>query len=141
MFLIGIALTWLGVGSSVAIAVLVEHLISSNRFPERAYWLIPAIIVMWPWAAWIWYATRNIQTRLALVTIVLIGALGLGWVYRSTLNTLLYLEEPQVTDRAAMDAMIKRIIDADSNGDPNAKNEHLNETGVELIVAPVSTPH
>ena len=71
---------------------------------------------------------------MGLVTIVLVGALGLGWVCGSNLYTLLY--ESERTDKAAIDAMIERIIDAELNGNPASKNEHLDETGVELILAP-----
>jgi hypothetical protein len=141
-FVVGIALEWLGVGSLVAVAVLTEHLRSASRFPGRAsLWLIPALIVAWPWPAWVWYATRNTRTHrmgrahgIGLVTIVLVGALGLGWVCGSNLYTLLY--EPERTDKAAIDAMIERIVYAEPNGNSNSKHEHLDETGVELILAP-----
>jgi len=136
-FVVEMALEWLGVGSLVAVAVLTEHLLSTSRFPGRASLrLMPVVTVAWPWTVWVWYATRNAQTRrtggtpsIGLVTIVLVGALGLGWVCGSRLYSLVY--EPEPTDKAAIDAMIERIIYAESN----ARNEHLDETGVELILA------
>jgi hypothetical protein len=41
------------------------------------------------------------------------------------------LKHLELTDKAAIAAMIERIIGAESNGSPNAKDEHLDETGVD----------
>src|SRR6266480_1890892 len=85
MFFAEMALGWLGIGSFVAAAVLIGHLRTGSVLPGRArWWLIPAVIVAWPWPAWVWYSGRNIPiprtARIGLVTIVLVGALGSGWV-------------------------------------------------------------
>ena len=144
MFLVEMALGWLGVGSLVTAAVLTEHLLSGSRFPGRTgWWLIPALTIAWPWPVWFWYAPGDTRTRqtvrglgIGLATIVLVGALGLGWMCGSNLYSLLYLKEPELTDKAAIDEMIQRIIDTESNDNPNAKNEQLDGRGVELMLAP-----
>jgi hypothetical protein len=50
---------------------------------------------------------------------VLVGALGLGWACGSNLYSLLYPKEPELTDKAAIDALIESTIGGGSNGNPN----------------------
>jgi hypothetical protein len=120
------ALGWLIVGSLVAGAVLAEHFHSENRFPGKAgRWLIPALIVWWPWPIRVWYAshTKNPRAaRVGLVTFVLIGALGFGWVSGSNLYEFLYPKELESPDTPALNAMIEGIVNADSNGNPSTSN-------------------
>jgi hypothetical protein len=142
--LVGMAVGWLGVGTLVAAGVLTEHLVSARRFPVRAgWWLMPALAIAWPWPVWVWYATHDTPTgrigrglEIGVVTIVLAGALGLGWVCGSNLYSFLCLQEPEVTNRTALNAMVERIIDAESNGSPNAKNEHFDETAESALAPP-----
>jgi hypothetical protein len=51
------------------------------------------------------------------------------------LYSLVHPKDLELTDKAAIVAMIERIIRAESNGNPNTKKEHLNQTGVELDLA------
>jgi hypothetical protein len=58
----------------------------------------------------------------------LLLALGLGWFAGS-----LYWysdRRDELTGRAAIDAVVERIIAVESNGDPNAKNSHSSATGL-----------
>jgi hypothetical protein len=142
---VGVTLGWLGVGCLVTTVVLIEHLLKVSRFPERAgWWLIPALIIAWPWPVWVWYATPITQSRrrgrghgVVLVTIVLIGV-GSGWAFGSNLYGLLYPQEPEPTNKAAMGAMIEGTNDTVSDDKPNVKNEHFDKTRVEtILLAPV----
>src|SRR5262249_26875966 len=122
MFLVGMALGCLAVGSLVAAAVLIEHLLSTSRFSPRAWWLIPALTIAWPRSVCVWYATcatpkrRTGRGRIGLITTMLVGALGFGWVCGSSLYSLLYPKEPELTDKAAIDALIESIIGGGTNG-------------------------
>ena len=66
--------------------------------------------------------------RLAVVTSAFIVALGLGWFggddwYR-------YFDRgDELTGRAAVNALVERIIGVESNGNPNAKNSRSSATG------------
>jgi hypothetical protein len=148
IFPVGVALGWLGVGCLVAAAVLIEHLLSVRRFPERAgWWLIPALIIAWPWPVWVWYATRIAQSGptggrqgIVLVTIVLIGALGSGWAYGLNLYGLLYPKEPELPSTAAIGTMAERDKDAELASKSNAQNEQLDKTRVEsILLAPTKS--
>jgi hypothetical protein len=80
---------------------------------------------------------------LALLTAALPAALGLGWIGGSHLYSLLDHRRDELANRR-VDAVVKRIIDVESNGNPNAKNrrssatglgQFLNETWLEMIRA------
>jgi hypothetical protein len=78
---------------------------------------------------------------LAIAMGALLLALGLGWFGGS--NLYWYFEgRDALSSRAAINAVVERIIDLESNGDPNAKNsrssamgpgQFLNETWLELV--------
>ena len=79
--------------------------------------------------------------RLAIVTGAFLVALGLGWF--SGANLYRYFDRrDELTGRAAVNAVVERIIGVESNGNPNAKNsrssatglgQFLNETWLDLI--------
>jgi len=81
--------------------------------------------------------------RLGIVTGALLMALGLGWFGGS--NFYRYFDKrDELTGRAAINAVVERIIGVESNGDPTAKNsrssatgpgQFLNETWLDLIQA------
>jgi hypothetical protein len=142
MFIVEMALAWLGIGSLVAAGVLIDHLLSARRFPERVGWrLIPTLTIAWPWPVWVWYATRSSQTgwtdrafEIGLPTMVVAGALSFGWMCGSNLYTVVYPQEPELANEAAVNAMVERIIDAESNAGLNAKNEEgAKRTSLNLV--------
>lgn len=121
---VGMALGWLAVGSLIATAVLTEHFRTGSRFPR--WWLIPVLIIGWPWPVWVWYVidTETYRTaRIGLVTFVVIGALGLGWGGGLKLYDFLYPIELEPPDTPALNAMIEGIVNADLNGNSSRKNE------------------
>jgi hypothetical protein len=85
----------------------------------------------------------NRALRLGLLTAAVPAALGLGWIGGSHLHALLDHRRDELPNRR-VDAMVERIIDVESNGNPNAKNrrssatgpgQFLNETWLEMIRA------
>jgi hypothetical protein len=54
----------------------------------------------------------------------IVGALGFGWVCGSSLYSLLYPKEPELTDKAAIDALIESIIGGGTNGNPLNRQQH-----------------
>jgi hypothetical protein len=117
---VGIAL-WFMVGSLIAAAVLTEHLRTGGRGPRKAgWWLIPLLIIGWPWPVWVWWAdTRTARPpRIGLAALVVIGALGLGWGGGLKLYDFLYPKELEPPDIPALNAMIERLIT-----NSNTKNE------------------
>jgi hypothetical protein len=81
--------------------------------------------------------------RLVIVTGALLMALGLGWFGGSNLYRY-FDRRDELTGRAAINAVVERIIGVESNGDPTAKNsrtsatgpgQFLNETWLDLIRA------
>jgi hypothetical protein len=59
----------------------------------------------------------------------LVSAFGLGWITGSNLYS--YFDRgDEITDRSAVNAVVERIIAAESNGDPNLKNSHSSATGL-----------
>jgi hypothetical protein len=71
----------------------------------------------------------------------LLSSFGLGWMIGSNLYSY-FDRRDEITDRAAVNAVVERIIAVESDGDPNAKNSHssatgggqfLNDTWLELI--------
>jgi hypothetical protein len=71
---------------------------------------------------------RNAR-RIGALAIVLLAALGMGLIGLSRVNRLTEDEGPKPTGRAAVDAVVERIIRAESNGDANAKNKRSSATG------------
>ena|SRR5436190_6499271 len=114
------ALIWLVVGSLVAAAVLMEHFRVASRFPGKAgWWLILALIIGWPWPVWVWYANSKASRSVrGLATLVLIGALGLGWGGGLTLYDFLYPKELEPPDTPALNVIIEGIISS-----PSTSNE------------------
>jgi hypothetical protein len=112
-----IALEWLVVGSLVAAAVLVEHFRTASRFPQKArWWLIPVLIIGWPWPVSVWCHSDSTPTRTARIA-VLTGAIGLGWAYGLNLYDFLHPKD-EPPDIPALNAMIEGII-----SNPSTKNE------------------
>jgi hypothetical protein len=81
------------------------------------------------------------EFRLVVRISALVSAFGLGWIIGSNLYSY-FDRRDQITDRAAVNAMVERIIAVESDGDPNAKNsrssatglgQFLNDTWLELI--------
>jgi len=81
------------------------------------------------------------RLRLIIVTGALLVALGLGWFGGSNLYRY-FDRRDDLTDRAAINVVVERIISVESNGDTNAKNtrssatgpgQFLNETWLDLI--------
>ncbi len=61
---------------------------------------------------------------------VALAALGLGLFGGLSLYRSLDHRRDALTDRAAINAAVERIISVESNGDPNAKNKRSSATGV-----------
>jgi hypothetical protein len=74
-------------------------------------------------------APRGRRRRVAFVASALVAASGLGWVVGSTLHRFLDLKGREPTTQAVVNSVIERIIAAESNGDPNAKNKRSTATG------------
>src|ERR1035437_332232 len=66
--------------------------------------------------------------RLVIVAGALLVALGLGWFGASHLYRY-FDRRDELTGRAAINAVVERIISVESNGDPNTKNSRSNATG------------
>ena len=64
-----------------------------------------------------------------LLTGALLATLGLGWFGGSNLCRLLYGRD-NLTGRAAVNAVVERVISVESNGDPNSKNRRSSATGL-----------
>jgi hypothetical protein len=84
---------------------------------------------------------RGRELRLVFRISALLSALGLGWIMGSDLYSY-FDRRDEVTDGAAVNAVVERIIAVESDGDPNAKNsrssatghgQFLNDTWLELI--------
>jgi hypothetical protein len=70
------------------------------------------------------------KLRIVILTIAFVAALGLGWIGELTLYWLLDSKGDEPTDRGGANAVIERIIDVESNGNPNAKNKRSSATGL-----------
>jgi hypothetical protein len=60
---------------------------------------------------------------------VLLVALGLGWIGGSNSHLYFDLNRPEMDGQAALNAVVERIIHAESDGDPNAKKKSSSATG------------
>jgi len=97
------------------------------------------------WRLYCLHALRRGRVRSTVIlTTAFLAALGLGWFGGSNLYWLLDRRRDALTDRGALNAVVERIIGAESNGNPNAKNKRssatglgqfLNETWLEMIRA------
>ncbi len=66
---------------------------------------------------------------LAVGISALLMAMGLGWLAKS--NVQQYLDrQNELTGAPAIDAVVERIIEVESNGDTNATNNHSSATGL-----------
>lgn len=68
--------------------------------------------------------------RLIIVMGAALVALGLGWFGGPSLYRLIDHSRNELTGRAAVNAVVERIINVESNGDPNAKNKRSSATGL-----------
>ncbi len=80
----------------------------------------------------------------ALMGAIILAAPGLGWFGGSWYRYFLDRPPDELTGRAAIDAVVERIIEVESNGDPNATNsrssamglgQFVNETWIDLVRA------
>ncbi|SRR6266496_5791463 len=108
----GMALGWLGAGSIVATAVLIEHFRTEREFPSTAgWWLVPAIILGWPWPLSHAAKNKSRQTaRIGLITLVLIAAMGFGWGFGLELYDFLHTKKFESPDAPALNAKIEHLI-------------------------------
>jgi len=81
------------------------------------------------------------ESRLVIRISALVSVFGLGWIIGSNLYSY-FDRRDEITHRAAVDAVVERIIAVESDGDPYAKNsrssatglgQFLNDTWLELI--------
>jgi hypothetical protein len=138
MFLVGVALGWLGIASLVAFAFLKNHLRIGTGLQEKLDWqLIAAIAIVWPWPLWVCYSSHNTPiprtVRVGLVAIVLVGALGSGWVGGLHLYDSLNPKDLEPADKVAISSMIEKIIDPKWTGSAIDKIERLDERRLEWI--------
>jgi hypothetical protein len=66
----------------------------------------------------------------AVVTGVVLAAFALGWFLGTNSHQRLEPGREQLTGTAAVNAVVERIIRAESNGDPNAKNKRSSALGL-----------
>ena len=66
------------------------------------------------------------RARLAAIAAVIVATFGLGWFAAASLDALL---NGPLTGSAAVDAVVERIISAESNDNAAAKNKHSSATG------------
>jgi hypothetical protein len=107
-------LAWVGAGIVIATAVLIEHFRRERGFPKTArWWLVPILIIGWPWPVFLWYAAENrnpLTARIVLVILLLMAALGFGWGFGLKLYDSLYPRELEPPDAPALNATIERLI-------------------------------
>jgi hypothetical protein len=72
---------------------------------------------------------RRRGPRTVLAASAFVAALGLGWVGGLTVHDRLTPARPQIADTIAIHAVVDRIIRAESNGDPNARNRRSTAAG------------
>jgi hypothetical protein len=99
-----------------------EHLISGNGLSGRPGWRLRAApLIACPQAEWSSYKLRGTSTEsglgydIGLFAIALVGALSLGWLGGSSLYDWLHFRAPEPTDRAAIIALIEKIVAEPSN--------------------------
>ncbi len=77
---------------------------------------------------------RELRSGRGLWLVIVMGAalaaLGLGWFGGSSLYRFLDHSWGELTRRAAVNAVVERIIRVESNGDSNAKNKRSSATGL-----------
>jgi hypothetical protein len=97
---------------------------------ETAPLSAPQIAVPSPNEHWV---SRELRTERGLWFVLLTGSLlatlGLGWFGGSNLYRL-FDRRDDLTGRAAINAVVERVISVESNGDPNAKNRRSSATGL-----------
>ena len=98
---------------------------TSDTAPRRAH----GIAVLSQNARWVSHEPRSGQgLRLVIVTGALLMAFGLGWFSGSNLSRY-FDRRDELTGRAAINAVVERIIGVELNGDPTAKNDRSSATG------------
>jgi hypothetical protein len=81
--------------------------------------------------SWVADAFRDRQGLLVLIiTGAMLAAFAFGWFLGSTSYELRDHGREELTGKAAVDAVVERIIAVESNGDPNAKNKRSSATGL-----------
>jgi hypothetical protein len=80
-------------------------------------------------------ASQEPRSRRGLLLVIVTGAIlmALGWFGGSSLYRY-FDRRDELTGRAAITAVVERIIDVESNGDPNAKNRRSSATGLGQFV-------
>ncbi len=79
------------------------------------------------------YPRDRREIRFVIVICGFLTALGLGWFGGSWYRY--FLDRPdELTGQTAIDAVVERIIEVESNGDPNAKNSRSSATGLGQFV-------
>jgi hypothetical protein len=73
---------------------------------------------------------RECEPRLVILTIAFLAAIGLGWIGGSNLYWLLETRTDEPGDTGGVNVVVERIIGAESNGNPNAKNKRSSATGL-----------
>lgn len=87
------------------------------------------IAVPSPTERWVSHEPRSKRGPwLVIVTGAFLAVLGLGWFGGWNLNWFLDGRD-ELTGRAAVNAVVERIISAESNGDPDAKDKRSSATG------------
>jgi hypothetical protein len=64
-----------------------------------------------------------------ILPIAFLAALGLGWIDGSNLYWLFETRTDEPGDTGGVNVVVERIIDVESNGNPNAKNKRSSATG------------
>ncbi len=145
MFLVEVALVWLGIGSLIGVAFLKYHL-ESGFEGKVDLQLIAAIAVVWPWPLWVWCSGHCVPlpetARTGLRATVFIGSLGLGWVFGLSYYDSVYPQRTELADQVTIDAMIAKVTDPKWTGSTanTAKSEHLDEGRLTLIAASPRAP-
>ncbi len=76
---------------------------------------------------------RRRGIRFAIVMGSFLMALGLGW-FGGSCYRYFFNRPDELTGQTAIDAVVERIIEVESNGDPNAKNSRSSATGLGQFV-------
>jgi hypothetical protein len=72
---------------------------------------------------------RECEPRRVILPIAFLAALGLGWIDGSHLYWLFETRTDEPGDTGGVNVVVERIIDVESNGNPNAKNKRSSATG------------
>ena len=78
-----------------------------------------------------WYEIQVSKRRARYVaaTGVLLAVLGCAWGFRLNLHSIFHQTEIEQTDRAALDAIVKGIVDAGFSGNSDADHQNSHASG------------